>query len=54
MSIIDEEGHPVAYGWNEEAAAERWKRDKTLQLIPDDEFEKRFPELLTHAEIVSR
>ena len=45
MSIIDENRKPVAYGWNDEAASERWKFNKRLQLIPDKEFEARFPEL---------
>lgn len=45
MSIVDENGKPVAYGWNDEAAWERGKRDKSLHLIPDNEFEARFPEL---------
>ena len=45
MSIIDENGLPVAYGWNSEAAVERWKRHKNLQLIEDGDFEARFPEL---------
>jgi hypothetical protein len=46
MSILDEQGEPVAYGWNDIAAQERWERDKRLRLISDEEFARRFPELV--------
>jgi hypothetical protein len=45
MSIVDVNGEPLAHGWNDEAASERWKRNPKLQLISDEEFEQRFPEL---------
>jgi hypothetical protein len=46
MSIIDENGKPVAYGWNEIAARERWEADPRLRLISDEEFARRFPHIV--------
>jgi hypothetical protein len=45
MSIVDENGQPVAYGWNDIAAGERWEQDPRLRLMPDEEFARRFPEI---------
>lgn len=47
MSIVDENGQPVAYGWNEIAASERWENDRRLRLISDEEFARRFPHLVS-------
>ena len=41
----DENGQPVAYGWNDIAAGERWEQDPRLRLMPDEEFARRFPEI---------
>lgn len=46
MSIVDHNGKPVAYAWNDIAAQEKHENDRTLRLISDDEFERRFPHLL--------
>ncbi|HEX7861874.1 MAG TPA: hypothetical protein VF773_16180 [Verrucomicrobiae bacterium] len=46
MSIVDENGQPVAYGWNEIAASERWEKDCRLRLISDEEFARRFPHIV--------
>ena len=46
MSIVDEQGNPVAYGWNDVAAQERWQSDKCLRLISDEEFARRFPQIV--------
>ena len=45
MSIVDEQGRPVAHGWNDEAASEKCKRNPNLRLMDDDEFAVLFPEL---------
>ncbi|HTG43778.1 MAG TPA: hypothetical protein VK633_04535 [Verrucomicrobiae bacterium] len=45
MSIVDQDGKPIAYGWNDEAAAERLERNPKLRGISDAEFERSFPEL---------
>jgi hypothetical protein len=45
MSIIDKDGNPVAYDWNEIAVHEKLKLNSALQAIPDDEFERLFPYL---------
>ena len=49
MSIIDENGKPVAYDWNEIAARERWEADPRLRLISDEEFARRFPHIVNPA-----
>jgi hypothetical protein len=46
MRILDQQGNPVAYGWNDIAAQERWETDKCLRLISDEEFARRFPEIV--------
>jgi hypothetical protein len=46
MSIVDHNGRPVAYGWNDIAAQEKFEGDRTLRLIPDEEFERCFPQVV--------
>lgn len=45
MSLVDQNGNPLAYGWNDDAAAERCKKDSTVTMISDAEFEELFPDL---------
>lgn len=45
MSIVDHQGKPIGYGWNDIAASEAVGRNPTLRLISDEEFETRFPEI---------
>jgi hypothetical protein len=45
MSIVDHNGRPVAYGWNDIAAHERYQNDRALRLISDEEFERCFSHL---------
>ena len=49
MSLVDENGRPIAYGWNDEAAVERCKNEPGLKLLSDTEFEELFPELFRAA-----
>ena len=47
MSIVDENGQPVACGWNEIAASERWENDRhRLRSISNEEFARRFPHIV--------
>ena len=48
MSIIDQNGEPVAYGWNEIAAQEKIETNPHLRAISDEEFERLFPQLTVH------
>lgn len=52
MSIVDHNGRPVAYGWNDIAAQERYESDGTLRLMADEEFERRFPDLFCGRKIM--
>lgn len=45
MSIVDHEGKPIGYGWNDIAASEAVERNPTLRLMTDEEFERRFPSI---------
>jgi hypothetical protein len=45
MSIVDHEGKPIGYGWNDIAASEAVEKNPTFRLISDEEFETRFPEI---------
>lgn len=47
MSIVDHESKPVGYGWNDIAAAEAVGRNPSLRLISDEEFERRFPDVIS-------
>ena len=46
MSIVDHNGQPIAYGWNDIAAQEKFESDRTLRLISDEEFARRFPHVV--------
>jgi hypothetical protein len=45
MSIIDEKGEPLAYGWNDIAAQEQFEKNPNLRLVSDKEFERLFPHI---------
>lgn len=46
MSIINRNGEPIAYGWNDIAAQEMIEKNPGLRMISDEEFETLFPLLV--------
>lgn len=52
MSIVDHNGQTIAYGWNDIAAQEKFESDRTLRLISDEEFARRFPHIVSPVQAV--